>query len=249
MKRIILSIVILGAIFAGAGVVVAQNTGDGSALPSINDILKKYVAAVGGEAAIKKVTSRYARGTIEIPAMGVSGPTESWAKVPNRTMFIVSFPGFGEVKQGFDGTAGWSIDPFSGNRDLDGSELAQTKRNAEFYADLMMTELFPTLTVKGKSKVGEQDAWVVEAVPAEGDAEKFYYDVGTGLLVRRDFEAESPQGKMPTESYFEDYREIDGVKMPFTIRQINPAFTLLIKFEEVKHNVAIDDEKFKKPGS
>jgi hypothetical protein len=88
---------------------------------------------------------------------------------------------------------------------------------------------------------------VIEATPAEGSLEKFYFDANTNLLVRHDSEVESPQGKLLMEAYPENYKAVDGVQIPHTIKQVNPAMTIVIKFTEVKNNVEIDDAKFNKP--
>ena len=100
---------------------------------------------------------------------------------------------------------------------------------------------------KGKQKVGDREAYVIVATPAAGSPEKWYFDTQTGLLIRTDSERESPEGKVPVEAYLEDYKEIDGVKLPFTLRQVLPAFSIIIKISEVKHNVPIEDSKFDKP--
>jgi len=74
-----------------------------------------------------------------------------------------------------------------------------------------------------------------------------YFDTETGQVIRQDAERESPQGAALIQTYFEDFRDVDGVKMPFTIRQVMPMFELMLKFTEVKHNIEIDDAKFVKP--
>ena len=91
--------------------------------------------------------------------------------------------------------------------------------------------------------------YVVEATPAESSAETWYFDTQTGLILREDAERESPQGKQSVQVFLEDYKDVDGVKMPFSIRQITSAFTLTIKMEEIKNNVPVDDAKFNKPAS
>lgn len=224
--------------------------GDGkatAALPTVDSILEKYVTALGGKAAIEKLNSRTAKGTFELPAMGASGTFEMSAKAPNKTAMKIEIPGFGEIHNRFDGVKAWSQDPMSGLRELSGVELAATKLDADFYKDIKMKELYKQLAVKGKEKVGSGEAYVVEATPAEGAPEKYYFDATTGLLVRHDTERDSPQGKMAVESTFEDYRVVDGVQVVHTIKQSTPAFAMVIKMSEVKHNVAVDDAKFAKP--
>lgn len=218
-----------------------------AALPSVDKVLENYVAALGGKAAIEKVTSRTAKGTFELPAMGASGTFEMVAKAPNKTGMKIEIPGVGEIHNRFDGTKGWAQDPMTGLRELSGVELAATKLDAEFYKDIKMKELYKKLEVKGRAKVGDAEAIIIEATPAEGSPEKYYFDTKTGLLIRHDTERESPQGKMAIESTFEDYRAVDGVQVVHTIKQSTPAYALVIKMTEVKHNVAVDDAKFAKP--
>jgi len=217
------------------------------ALPALDQILDKLIEGSGGKAAQEKLTSRQVKGTFEIPSMGANGTFESFAKAPNKSYTAIDVPGFGLIRQSYDGAMGWEDNPMVGMRDLAGAELAARKRDADFYGALHMKELYPQMTMKAKEKVGERAAWLVEAVPAEGKPEKMYFDAETGLLVRQDAEREGPQGAAVVQVYFEDYRDVDGVKVPFTIRQVMPMFELSIKFSEVKHNVEIDDAKFAKP--
>lgn len=220
-----------------------------AAMPTADQVIDKYVQALGGKAAIEKLTSRAAKGSFDMPAMNVSAPIESYNKAPNKTVFILEIPGFGSVGRGYDGTTGWSQNPQEGLREMSGAELAMMKRGAEFNREIRLKQLYPQMTVKGKEKVGEREAYLIEATPAGGAPEKMYFDTQTGLLIRYDFEAETPQGKFSTQSSFDDYKEVDGVKMPFTVRQSSSAGDFIIKFTEVKHNVPVDDAKFNKPAA
>ena len=216
-------------------------------LPSVDKILDKYVEALGGKDAIEKLTSRTVKGSFELPAMGASGSFEAFAKAPNKSGSRIEIGGFGEIRSGFDGTKAWSQDPMSGLREMSGAELSTAKIDADFFRELHMKQLYKKLEVKGKDKVGGADTYVVEVTPPEGSSEKLYFDTASGLLLRHDAERENPQGKMAIETYYEDYRVVDGVKVWHTMKQSTPAFAMTIKVNEVKHNVAIDDAKFNKP--
>jgi len=219
------------------------------ATPTVDQILDKYVQALGGKAAMEKITSTASKGTFDIAAFGATGSAEVWEKAPNKTALRLDIPGFGIVQEGFNGTVAWSQDPQSGLREKSGAELAATKLDADFYKPIRLKQLYPKITMKGKGKVGDNDAYLLEATPAEGAAETWYFDAATGLLTRMDLERETPQGKMAVQVFSEDYKAVDGVKVAHTIRQITPAFTIVIKLEEVKHNVAVDDTKFNKPAT
>ncbi len=227
----------------------AQEAAVAEPLPSVDQILDKNIEATGGKAALEKITTRQFSGAFEIPAMGASGTLKGFAKTPNMTLVIIDVPNYGVIQQGFDGTLAWAQDPTAGMREISGGELVATKRDSDFHMSLHMKELFTKLTVKSKEKVGDKEAFMVEATPGEGKGEKFYFDTKTGLLIRHDAERESPQGTAMVEIYFEDYRETDGVKEPFTMRRVMPAFAMTIKMDEVKHNVEIENAKFAKPAS
>jgi outer membrane lipoprotein-sorting protein len=219
-----------------------------AALPTAEAIYDNYVKAVGGKEAIEKITSRSMKGSFDLEAFGVAGaPVEMFAKAPNKSATKIDIPGFGVVNRVYDGATAWSSDPMAGLRELSGLELAQMKRGSDFYQELNYKEHYNKLEVKGKEKVGSSEAYVIEATPSEGGPEKLYFDVNTNLLVRHDAEVESPQGKLLMETYMEDYKVVDGVKIPHTVKQVNPAMTIVIKITEVKNNVDIDDAKFNKP--
>ncbi len=244
MKRtsLVLAFCLLMTSFA-----LAQEPAAAESLPSIDAVLAKWVEGTGGKAAIEKLTNRTAKGTFDIPAMGASGTFSSYAKAPNKQVMILDIPGFGVVNNGFDGTAGWTQNPMTGLVETSGAALAATKRDSEFHRELKFKEQYKKVEVKSKQKVGDKDAYLIEAIPEEGSPEKLYFDVESGLLLRADAEREGPQGTAVVESYMEDYKEVDGVKIPFTVKQVMPGMTIVVKFDEVKHNVDIDDAKFAKP--
>ena len=216
-------------------------------LPTVDQIIEKSINATGGKAAIEKITSRVTKGTIEISAMGLKGSTESYTKAPNKTLNSITIEGIGQFKQGYDGKTAWADDPVQGLRELTGAELALVKRDSEIMGELKFKQLYPKSVVKGITKVGSRDAYIVEATPTEGSPETFYFDTETGLLLRRDFVLESAQGTFATETYLEDYKKVDGVMVPHTVRQTNQVTSFTIKITEVAHNVPIDDAKFVKP--
>jgi zinc protease len=218
-------------------------------LPTVDQILDKYIEALGGREALEKITSRQAKGSFDLPAMGASGTLTMMAKAPNKSAMTIDIPGFGVVQTAFDGTMGWENNPMAGMRELAGKELAARKRDSAFNGELKFKELYQKIEVRGKEKVAEKDAYVIEATPPEGSVEKMYFDARSGLLVRHDAERESPQGSAVLETYFGDYREVDGIKVPFTIKQVMPQFTIQIKFDEMKQNVDIEDAKFTKPAA
>ena len=218
-------------------------------LPSVEQILDRYVKALGGKAALEKINSISARGTFSAVEAGQTGTVETYKKGPDKSVSIVEVNGYGTILQGFDGKIGWSEDPQSGVRELSGVELAQTKRDSDIRKDLHIKQQYAKIDVTGTAKVGDLDTYVVEAAPPEGGLEKLYFDKETGLLDRVDMVLKSPLGEAPVQNYLEDYREVDGVKFAFRQRQVAGGLTYIATFTDVKDNVPIDDAKFSKPAS
>jgi hypothetical protein len=219
------------------------------ALPTVEQILDRYVAALGGRAAVEKLKTRVTTGK-QVMWNGNELPFETYQKAPNKSLDVVTRPGNVVVNVGFDGTAGWLQGP-RGIRDLGGAQLAQAARDADFYGDLHLRELYPEMAVAGREKVGERDAYVIVSRVSEKRIERLYFDAQTGLLLRVAATTETPLARLPEETVFEDYREVDGVKIPFTVRAsyVDPFIGWTRKLTEVKHNVTIDDSKFAKPAA
>lgn len=213
-------------------------------------ILDKSIDASGGKAAHEKITSTVAKGTVDITfAPGASATTEIYAKAPNKRLTVTVVDGYGEIRQGFDGTIGWSEDPQGGLRDLSGDELEQTKRSADIHAALKWREIYPKVELKGKEKVNNRDAYVVILTPKTGKTVTQFIDAETFLPSRVVTTVVSPQGEFETKTELADYRDVDGIKVPFQITQTIPMGDLIIKFTEMKNNVPVDDAKFVKPSS
>jgi hypothetical protein len=217
--------------------------------PTVDQILDKYVQALGGRQAIEKITSRMAKGTFEVTTMGIKGEVEIYSKAPNKILTIQNISGIGEVRDGYDGRVAWSQNPMLGLREKSGAELASTERSADIHAALKTKQRYSKLELKGKEKVGARETYLILATPVQGSPVKMYFDLQTGLLARTDIEFEGPQGQIHIETTLEDYREVDGMKIPFTTRQESSVASAVIKLTEVKHNVALDDAKFNKPSS
>lgn len=215
-------------------------------LPPLEQILDKYIQALGGQAALQKITSRVLKGS-QVTWNGTVLPLEIYQSAPNKFLSQITLPrGLG--LQGFDGTTGWIKNP-RGQRELSGAELAEMKRGAEFYDSLKLKELYPNMKVTGKEKIGEREAFVVESIVNPNQTERLFFDAQNGLLLRRITLTQTLVGQIPDQVDFEDYRDVDGVKVPFSVRQsfVDPWIGWTRKFTEIKHNLPIEATKFDAP--
>ena len=110
--------------------------------------------------------------------------------------------------------------------------------------------IYSSLRGAGKDKIGDRDVYVVIATTADKRRERLFFDAENGLLLRRITYTQTMIGVIPEQTDFEDYRDVEGVKLPFTVRLSsvdagNPVSTR--KFDEIKLNAPVDDAKFNKP--
>jgi len=218
-----------------------------------DEVLAAYVKGLGGRAALEKINSRTAKGTFEVLGIALSGPAEMFEKAPNKMLTTFTVPGQTTLKEGFDGTVGWQEDPDDGVVDKAGLELGSAMRDADFYQPLKLRAQYPNLFFKGPVKVAlfkangergsERELSALQA-PRNNYPRIFYFDPTTGLLLR--IEERNAANQVTSATEFDDYREVDGIKVPFVIHRLSDAH-FIIKLTEVKQNVAIDDAVFVKP--
>lgn len=211
---------------------------------TVDQIVTKYVSAMGGEEAIRKVTSRVQKGTLL--AGGNESPIEVISKAPNRRVSI-SHMGNGESFTAFDGTSGWMGNMGRPARDMSAAESGAAGLDAEFYLALRLKEIFPQLRRGRPETIGGVECEMLMGSGPGRPPVRMYFDQGSGLLLRVVRYADTPLGRTPTQIDYADYREVDGVKTPFrwTLSRPNGRFT--IQIAEAKNNVAVDDARFTKP--
>ena len=235
------------AVLVFVGALSALSAQTPAPLPTVDQVLEKYVTAVGGQAAFDKLTSRAIKATIEIPNMGISGTMSITEKAPNKSLVIVEIANM-TVREGTDGTVAWDENPQTGLREKTGLELAEHKRGSLFNVETKLKTAYPKMTVSHRDTVNGRPAIVIDAIPDQGAPVKIFFDTETGFILKQAGSRASQDGPIAFESYYDDYRPVDGVKLPHTLRQVTSMFESVIKVTEMKHNVPVDDAIFKKPG-
>ena len=213
----------------------------GAAATTADQIVEKYVTAMGGADAIKKVTSRVMKGTIL--AGGSERPIELFTKSPNKRISISN----GQSFTAFDGTAGWMRDTGRPAHDMSASEAEAAGLDAEFSLALRLKEIFPQLRRGRPETIAGVECETLNASRPGRPPVRLYFDKNSGLLLRMVRYAETPVGRNATQIDYADYREMDGVKSPFrwTLSRPNGRFTIQVK--EAKNNVPVEDARFAKP--
>lgn len=223
--------------------------------PAVAALLDKHVAALGGRAALAKVTTLVLKGAESASgetAPAQSRPLEIYRKAPDKLLKLNPLPNDRAVRA-FDGATGWQ--QFNGRTmGMSATDLGMIRREAAFDRDFNLPAQFARMSVIGKAKIGAREAWVIEATPVEArvgpmpiELEKLYFDARSGLLIRRELELKTALGRVPMATDLDDYREVEGVKWPFVIRTSYPGLSLTQNFTELRPNVPVEEERFKRP--
>jgi|GEM_PF-964942 len=208
-----------------------------------DQILDRAFHALGGKQKLEALSTRVSIGKVEVA--GLNGTYELRMKSPNRMRLDLDL---GVLKQsrGFDGKVGWTKQ--AGVTEQQGADLQRTQRSAIFLPILHYADAKVPVRLKGKESLNGSDAYVLEFSPGEKSVEQFYIDTKTFLLVREVREAPNRQGSSDQiTTDYSDYRDVNGVKFPFSITQTQPGQVLAVLFDQIRTNVPLAEELFQNP--
>jgi outer membrane lipoprotein-sorting protein len=219
--------------------------------PSAEQILDKFITAVGGADRLNGLKSFVARGTYEgFDSYEQKVPFEILAKAPNRRTTIAHTQN-GDTTTTFDGRAGWiaAVDKplplmtLSPGGELDGARLdADIAFPGTIKQALSQWRVgFPITTIEDKQ------VQIVQGIAAGGTRVKLFFDVESGLLARVVRYTNTRIGTVPTQVDYSDYREVAGIRMPFRWKITWTGGQSSIELSEIQQNVAINDVKFAQP--
>ena len=214
--------------------------------PSAAELLTKYETAIGGEAALAKLSTRSDKWTImglgPNPASGetVRKAPDKWIETttsaPNRSTTWVS-----------NGTEARIVTPFF-YEDVTGADLDDVKFMSSFWQTLKPSEIVSRATTTGQQEVNGHRAYVVDAeLKGLKPKEKLFFDADSGLLLRRIIFRATLLGALADQTDFDDYRVVDGVKVPFLVKSANGLSTNTRTYTDIRFNVSVDDTKFAMP--
>ncbi|HEX8162566.1 MAG TPA: c-type cytochrome [Pyrinomonadaceae bacterium] len=225
-----------------------------SPTPTAEEVLAKYVAAVGGREAINGMRSVVMRGTREA-SQGRVWPVEVTLAGADRYAVVASIPAQGqqpafEIRQAYSGGKGWIKTP-RGVREFTPAELSDIRGGIALVSPLKIAQPFPRMTFGGVRQVGDRDAYVLVERREPDTTVRYFFDRETGLLVRELRLRETVLNALPEQVDYEDYRDVGGVKLPFkiTISAIDTYDSSTRKFTDIRTNVPVDDAIFQMPAA
>ncbi|MGH9747544.1 MAG: c-type cytochrome [Candidatus Acidiferrales bacterium] len=216
-------------------------------LPDADEIFAKYIQAIGGTTAISKGRTRIEKGTVEGPRVG-HATMETYREAPNKAFAVLHTP-HGDTTEGVNGAIGWGRRPNGEVNEESGDELARSKQWAAFFPGESFKQEYERFQVRGIETLDGHETYVVLAWWPSGNEDRICFDMHSGLLLRITHQIESPLGALPLETNYDDYRDVDGLKIPFTLRVTRVDGTTTYRWQQMDANVPLDARQFEKPAA
>ena len=222
-----------------------KKSGEGKpALPAVDQLLDKYLAALGGADALQKISTRVQKGAVTAFG-GERFPVEIYSKGPDKRISIMHLKG-GDSVTSFDGRQGWLGVPGRTHL-MSAAENAAARIDADLYFSAHLKTMFQKFRVDAGEKIDGHETFLVVGRNEGQPPLQLYLDQQSGLLLRLVRYAETPLGRNPTQIDYADYRDAGGVQVPFRWTLARPGNRFMIQIDQIQQNVPVDDAKFVAP--
>jgi outer membrane lipoprotein-sorting protein len=224
------------------------------AAQTVDEIVKKAIEARGGLDKIKSVQSERISGQVSL-AQGVDGTVVLELQRPHKLHSEITLEGK-KIVRVYDGvSAGWMINPFTGNSDaqpMSAEELKSMPDEADLDGPLVDYKAKGSeIELAGKEDLDGKPVYRLKLTSKNGEARTYFIDAATFLTAKWEGLRKISDQQLPWESSLSDYRQIEGLKFPFKIDQGSPGtdFRQTLTIEKIELNPKIDDSHFAKPAA
>ena len=235
MRRIWVSLIACGGLMAASG------------LPSADEVLNRYVEAIGGKAAHQRIRTIHSVASIEFRGTGRKATRTVYRAAPDKSFSVVEIDGVGRIEEGTDGKIAWSNTPNQGLRVKTGEERDVALRAAAWNGELRLRELYPKIELTGAEPINGRMCYKLAFTPVSGPAMTRFFDSESGLLVRAVMKVNTPNGEKEVETEVSDFRVNNGVKTPCRITQTGAGPMMVITIEKLEYNSEIPASRFDLP--
>jgi outer membrane lipoprotein-sorting protein len=221
---------------------------------TVDEIIAKHVTAMGGMAKLNAVKSMRITGKMTL-GPGLEAPAVIEYKRPRNVRMEITLQGMTLV-QAYDGASAWQIMPFQGNKSPEAMG-EDDRKDIEEESDLVEGPLVNykekghKVELVGKDKVEGSDAYKLKVTLKNGDTQYVYLDADTFLEVKSEGKRMVRGTEVETESFSGDYKEVEGLMIPFSqeVGQKGSTQRQRITFEKIEINPAVEDARFKMPAA
>ncbi len=215
-------------------------------LPNATELLAQSVEAVGGQSTLDTVKSFHLEGTIGAPKQNLTGKVETWWKGGDFYM-VQTIPGLGINRSGKKGDVIWAEEPINGLRKLEGKEAEQHMWASSLLLTADWDQFFDEARTTAERMIEGKKVYDIELSAKSGATLTVTLDANTHLMVEQSFQVHSPLGSMPVTIRSTDYRDVDGMKIPY--KQVTDASLMELTQEltVVELNATVDESTFAMP--
>lgn len=212
---------------------------------TVDQVVAKFVDALGGRDALAKVTARTRKGTVTNRA-GQASPVTIDEKAPG--LYLTTVGGTPPSSQGLNASGAWTA---SGDRTrvLVGVEAGALAAVSDLTLPTEMTKRYTGLQARSYGNIDGHDVIVLTGRSSPDVTETLSFDRATGFLLRRVIRFTLSMGRLPMQIDYADYRAVGGVKMPFEARVADWSALTTMKFSDIALNPSLDEARFAKPAA
>ncbi len=203
-------------------------------------VIENYLDAIGGRKKFLGVYDRtvYMSGTVE----GIKVNTTLYQKSPNKYMQLTKV-GTSTQKVIFNGKKGFLV--VDGQiQDITGPQLEKLKYQATYKLIAHLKAYDVKAKFDSLMELDGKKTYVIELILPNGNIWKQFYDVSTKLKVKEITPVETPSDTLYQNTYFSDYKTVNGIKYPFAIRQTLGSQIFEFKVDSIKTNTGLIDRNF-----
>ena len=227
----------------------AQQQKSETALPPAQTVIDRHVEAVGGRAALKAHSSANIKGSITIPANGMTGTIEVFAARPNKVVAKTTLAGIGDIAEGFDGKVAWAMSPMTGPMLATGEELTQKAFDANFDGALGIASRYDAMKTVEKTTFQGRPVYKLALTRKGGGGDDIeFYDVETGLKAGGIMERKNPMGTISVTSSVSDYKKFGDLLQPTVMKQSTSGVEIVTTFTSVEYD-KVDPTVFELPAA
>jgi len=215
--------------------------------PQAEQILDRYVEAIGGLAALQKINNRVIKGTMEIAGAGIKLSVTAYQARPNKSYTAVDSPATGKIENGTNGEIAWQVSALAGAQLLEGKEKVNFLHMNIFDRAPQWRTSFQKVEAAGVEDVSGKPCYKVLATPKDLPPQTMFFDRETHLLVRITMTIESQAGTISSDSYLSDYKRVDGILVPHrTVTRLMGQERITV-MESIEQNVLLPPDRFDLP--
>jgi outer membrane lipoprotein-sorting protein len=218
-----------------------------------DEIVKKALDARGGLSKIKAVQSERITGRVSF-SKGTDGTFVVELKRPQKMHVEISVDGQ-KIIRVYDGKSGWMLNPFSEAKEaqpLSADDLKDISDESDFDGPLVdAKEKGNEIAFVGKELLDDKPVYRLRLTNKNGDVRFYIFDAKTYLLIKWEGKRKTGEEELPWESYFSEFREVQGLKYPFRIDQGSPGTDVkeVLMAEKIEIDPSIDESRFGKPAA